>query len=149
MGRPSFIRKQALHPFAGPRRDKANGGDGFGVSPFFSPDGRWVGFFADGKLKKVPLEGGPPIALSPSRNLGVRATEREAGSRWDHRFHAELFSGLRLISASGGEPRALTTPDARRLKSLNFPQILRTESTFSSESECGFEFGSAGRHPLS
>ena len=26
--------------------------------PFFSPDGQWVGFFADGKLKKVSLSGG-------------------------------------------------------------------------------------------
>src|SRR5262249_37794368 len=28
------------------------------TSPFFSPDGQWIGFFADGKLKKVPFEGG-------------------------------------------------------------------------------------------
>ena len=32
--------------------------------PFFSPDGEWVGFFAGGKLKKVPLAGGPPVTLS-------------------------------------------------------------------------------------
>jgi hypothetical protein len=29
-----------------------------GVSPFFSPDGQWVGFFAGGKLQKVSLSGG-------------------------------------------------------------------------------------------
>src|SRR6185503_14701421 len=28
--------------------------------PFFSPDGRWVAFFADGKLKKLALDGGAP-----------------------------------------------------------------------------------------
>ena len=33
------------------------------VSPFFSPDGEWLGFFADGKLKKAPVGGGTPIAI--------------------------------------------------------------------------------------
>ena len=100
------------------------GTDG-GVSPFFSPDGRWVGFFADGKLKKVPLEGGPPITLCAIKE--PRGTSYGAGS-WGANgtivFMPSYFSGLRLISASGGEPRALTTPDARRLESHNFPQIL-------------------------
>ena len=41
-----------------------------GLSPFFSPDGRWVGFVtATGKLKKVPVEGGPPITLATDANL--------------------------------------------------------------------------------
>ncbi len=31
-----------------------------GINPFLSPDNRWVGFWADGKLKKVPVEGGVP-----------------------------------------------------------------------------------------
>ena len=34
-----------------------------GQAPFFSPDGQWLGFFADGKLKKVPIDGGPPLIL--------------------------------------------------------------------------------------
>ena len=33
------------------------------VSPFFSPDGEWVGFFAEGKLKKVPVGGGAAVAI--------------------------------------------------------------------------------------
>src|SRR5207245_10212016 len=32
-------------------------------APFFSPDGQWVAFFAEGKLKKVSVQGGPAIAL--------------------------------------------------------------------------------------
>jgi len=32
-------------------------------APFFSPDGRWIGFFADKTLKKVAVSGGEPIAL--------------------------------------------------------------------------------------
>ena len=33
------------------------------VNPFFSPDGQWIGFAADGQLKKVPIGGGPPVTL--------------------------------------------------------------------------------------
>jgi serine/threonine-protein kinase len=33
-------------------------------NPFFSPDGTWLGFFADGKLKKVALHGGAPITIA-------------------------------------------------------------------------------------
>jgi hypothetical protein len=32
--------------------------------PFFSPDSRWIGFFLDGKLRKVSLAGGPPIPIT-------------------------------------------------------------------------------------
>ena len=31
--------------------------------PFFSPDGDWVGFFADGKFKRVPAQGSVPVTL--------------------------------------------------------------------------------------
>ena len=32
-------------------------------SPFFSPDGQWLGFFADGKLKRVSVSGGTPVIV--------------------------------------------------------------------------------------
>src|SRR5262245_64395878 len=31
--------------------------------PFWSPDGRFIGFFADGKLKKIDVTGGPPVTV--------------------------------------------------------------------------------------
>jgi hypothetical protein len=37
--------------------------------PFFSPDGRWVGFLASGRLWKTQVEGGTPIALCDSQEL--------------------------------------------------------------------------------
>ncbi len=37
------------------------------ANPFFSPDGQWVGFFADGKLKKVSLDGGAPVVVTDAR----------------------------------------------------------------------------------
>jgi serine/threonine-protein kinase len=33
------------------------------AEPFFSPDGQWVGFFAEGKLKKTRIDGGEPVSL--------------------------------------------------------------------------------------
>ncbi len=42
------------------------GGTEGAQAPFFSPDGTWIGFFADGKLKKVPISGGAPITLAES-----------------------------------------------------------------------------------
>ena len=34
-----------------------------GRDPFFSPDGHWIGFLAEGKLKKIPVQGGAPVTL--------------------------------------------------------------------------------------
>ena len=43
------------------------------VSPFFSPDGQWIGFFADGKLKKISVTGGAAVTLAdaPSARGGA------------------------------------------------------------------------------
>jgi Tol biopolymer transport system component len=40
-------------------------------SPAFSPDGRWLAFMAGGKLMKVALDGGTPIALTEAAGWGV------------------------------------------------------------------------------
>ena len=37
-------------------------------NPFFSPDGRWIGFFTEDKLKKISTEGGEPTVLCDARN---------------------------------------------------------------------------------
>jgi serine/threonine-protein kinase len=37
------------------------------ADPFFSPDGQWVGFWADGKIKKVSIEGGAPVTIADVR----------------------------------------------------------------------------------
>ena len=50
-----------LEPAAIPATEGAFG-------PFFSPDGRWIGFFADHKLKKVAVSGGEPIVLCDAPN---------------------------------------------------------------------------------
>ena len=70
--------------------------------PFFSPDGLWVGFFAEGKLKKVALAGGSPITLcdAPTGRGG------SWGADGTIVFAPSPPSGLQRIPASGGEPRS-------------------------------------------
>jgi eukaryotic-like serine/threonine-protein kinase len=67
-------------------------------TPFFSPDGVWVGFFAGGKLKKVQLDGSAPVILCDA--------PAGRGASWseDGRIIAALDtrSGLSLVSADGG-----------------------------------------------
>ena len=43
-------------------------GTGRARTPFFSPDGEWVGFWADGQLKKVAVRGGGPVNLCEVQN---------------------------------------------------------------------------------
>jgi len=74
---------------------------------FFSPDGKSIGFFADGKLKKTSLAGGSPITLhSVLSGLG-------SGDWFEDTivFTAALESGQGLyrVSANGGEPEMLAT----------------------------------------
>lgn len=80
------------------------------TAPFFSPDGRWIGYFAAGKLMKVSVSGGVPVALCDVSN--------PLGADWGPDdtiiFAPRLNSGIWRISASGGLPRQLTTLDAAR-----------------------------------
>ena len=50
--------------------------------PFFSPDGRWLGFVADGKLRKVPVDGGTPLTIcdAPPGRTAARAGASETSS---------------------------------------------------------------------
>ena len=77
--------------------------------PFFSPDGQWVGFFDGTALKKVPVTGGAVITICQSRI--------PRGASWgDDRTIVfatqDTATGLLRVSAGGGEPTVLTTPDA-------------------------------------
>jgi serine/threonine-protein kinase len=77
-------------------------------SPFFSPSGEWIGFFAGGKLKKVSVRGGAPIELCNAAN--------PHGASWGSDdnivFAPVAYGGLFEVSSSGGTPRAVSTLDA-------------------------------------
>jgi len=68
-----------------------------GINPFLSPDNRWVGFWADGKLKKVLIEGGVPATLCDSPGC--------FGASWgvsNRVAFSGIVDGLSIVSADGG-----------------------------------------------
>jgi serine/threonine-protein kinase len=94
-----------------------------GHSPFFSPDGKEIGFFAEGKLKKLPVAGGAVVTLTD--NLGTFA----GGGSWgtDDYIYLQLSWGgdLARVPASGGMPEILLEPDRRKgERGLLWPQPL-------------------------
>ena len=77
-----------------------------GGEPFFSPDGRWVAFEADGKLKKLPLGGGPVVAICDVRDF-LQGSWGASGEI----IIAQREQPLHIVSAEGGVPRPLTSLD--------------------------------------
>lgn len=75
--------------------------DGAGM-PFFSPDGAWLGYFAQGGLKKIAIAGGAPLAIC--KVSGHAATW---GANGVIVIGGDPYVGLRVVSAAGGEPREL------------------------------------------
>ena len=74
--------------------------------PFFSPDGRWVGFHSDGRLRKVPMAGGPPVPITE--------IERVDGASWGDNDVIVLAlnnDSLHTVSAAGGVPVAVAHPE--------------------------------------
>jgi serine/threonine-protein kinase len=73
--------------------------------PFFSPDGEWIAFTQEQKLKKISAMGGPPVTLCDARRL--------RGGHWGPNdkivFTPDRAAGLLLVSASGGTPDTLTS----------------------------------------
>ena len=76
-------------------------------APFYSPDGRWVGFTAgDNRVKKVSLNGGQAVAL---------AEGRWGGGSWGGDgsiiYTPDYLDGLLRVAAAGGTAEKLTQPD--------------------------------------
>ncbi len=92
------------------------------ASPFFSPDGQWLAFFSEGKLKKIPVQGGAPVTLCDAPN--------PMGASWgdDGTIVAALnggSSGLVRIPSGGGAPTELSRVSAANAEAAHvWPQIL-------------------------
>ena len=88
------------------------------MNPIFSPDGQWVGFFADGMLKKVSIQDGTVVDLHEA--------PQPRGASWGSDdtivFTPSLNSGVLQIPGSGGAPKVLTTLNDDR--SHRWPQLL-------------------------
>jgi Tol biopolymer transport system component len=87
-------------------------------TPFFSPDGRWLGVSSGGTLKKVPLAGGPTVTIAETES---------SGACWapDDTIYFGAASGLFKVSATGGEPQRITMLDPKNQEiNHRFPELL-------------------------
>ncbi|MDP3719875.1 MAG: protein kinase [Acidobacteriota bacterium] len=90
--------------------------------PFFSPDGHWLGFFANQKLQKVSLEGGTPMELFRTIGGPNSATWGADG--------AIVFSpgggtrGLLRLPDSGGDSQVIANPKGIEETAYRSPQVL-------------------------
>ena len=84
---------------------KAIAGTDGASNPFFSPDGRWLGFFADGKLKKVSMQGGAPITLADAPAPRGHAWTADDDIILAPRDNTSLWH----VPASGGRLEPFTT----------------------------------------
>jgi serine/threonine-protein kinase len=89
-------------------------------NPFFSPNGEWIGFFADGKLKKISAQGGAVVTLCDAAD--------DRGGSWSEDgtivFTRGAGSGLSKISSAGGSPEQLTTLNQASEHTHRWSQVL-------------------------
>ena len=90
--------------------------------PFWSPDSRFIGFFAGGRMKKVEAAGGPPVTL-------CEIATTPTGGAWSAEgvilFSIRGGAGIFRIPAAGGEPQNVLRPSAERQETdYHFPHFL-------------------------
>jgi eukaryotic-like serine/threonine-protein kinase len=91
-----------------------------GREPFFSPDGRWLGFLAPGsRIQKLALAGGPALTIAT-------ADSGFTGASWGVGDVVVVGTdvGLRQVPAAGGRLAVLTIPDTSRELTHRYPEFL-------------------------
>jgi len=132
---------QSLNELA-PRKLEGTEGASF---PFWSADGKFLGFFADGHLKKIPAAGGPVTILAETSN--------PRGGSWNQDnviiYEPEYRDTLWRINAVGGTPTRLTQFEGTKHTTHRWPQFLPDGKHFlffatnhSGDAEQGIYFGS-------
>ena len=105
-----LLRQEQFHALAGTED---------GHSPFFSPDGQWLGFASNGKLRKIPVQGGAVTTLCDAPAM--------RGASWGDDgtivFAPGVGTGLMRVAATGGTPTELTKP-AGNERTHRWPHVL-------------------------
>ncbi len=91
-----------------------------GQAPMLSPDGAWIGFWADDKMKKVPVGGGPPVTICDLPD------DSFWGASWgeDDTIFFAARAGMFKVAAAGGTPSAITTVETTKGERHLLPQPL-------------------------
>ncbi len=86
--------------------------------PFFSPDGQWLGIVVDGKLKKVPLAGGPAVTIAAAASYGACWAQ-------DDTIYFGGSEGLSRVPSGGGTPQSVTRLERKNQETDHrFPEIM-------------------------
>ena len=91
-----------------------------GSFPFWSPDSKFIAFFTNGYLKRVPADGGPVSNIVPIENARGGAWGSDNTIIYTPRFR----DGLYLVNATGWSPRRLTAPETTGHTSHRWPSFL-------------------------
>jgi predicted Ser/Thr protein kinase len=87
---------------------------------FFRPDGEWIGFFADGKLKKISVHGGAAVPLCEAVN--------PRGAWWGEDgaivFTPNLQHLFRIPESGGSQPQPIGKPEDHADRTWRWPQVL-------------------------
>ena len=93
-----------LRPMASAEARPIQGTEG-AAFPFWSPDSRFIAFFAGGKLKKVAIAGGPPVAVADAAGGSGGSWSRD-----DVIVFGSVRGGVFRVPSGSGEPTAVTAP---------------------------------------
>ena len=104
-------------------------------TPFFSPDGKWIGFWSalDSSLKKIAITGGAPLMICKA--------ELPFGATWsgDQIVFSQGSNGIFRVSENGGNPELLVKPQGN--ETYDNPQLLNDgrDILYSSATETGLD----------
>jgi serine/threonine-protein kinase len=97
-GRVNVRALDRFESVAIPSTAGALGGSG---NPFFSPDGQWVGFWQDGQIRKVRVDGGAPVTIVPASTAAAPSWED------DGTILIASEGNILRVSEAGGTPEVL------------------------------------------
>jgi len=96
-----------------------------GRHPFWSPDGRFVAFFAEDKIKKADVAGGPPQTIAGDLDLVGGLPSGAWSSQGMIIYSRQTIEPLFAVPAGGGDPKPLTRLDrARQDRFHGYPHFL-------------------------
>jgi Tol biopolymer transport system component len=117
---PAGIQRLWIRPLDSFSAQPLPGTEG-AICPFWSPDSRFVAFFSDGKLRKVPAGGGSPEVICDAPNGRGGSWSRDGVIVFAPQYTGSLFR----VSAEGGEPVEVARPDSAKGETgLRFPCFL-------------------------